>query len=251
MLRTFSVEGFVFLTDRFGEIHKRVTLFTAEQGLLSVIAHGAYKTTGKLKSHTELFLHGKFYIYRDPVKDSSKITDAECLHSFPGLRKSVVRYYAASLFAEIVLQSFGGGEGNPALFALVREALIFLDDLPEAEVPLLVAQFISRFLHIVGFEIDASSCAICSRVFSEKESAYFLRRGRGFVCKDCRKEAALEFSPGSRAFLKKTGTLSLAEACKVRLASSAFIQLKSLLFVLVQESIEKELNSLVVGKGVL
>ncbi|HEQ70889.1 MAG TPA: DNA repair protein RecO, partial [Spirochaetia bacterium] len=77
MLRTETVPAFVLQTDRLGEIHRRVMLYTEGKGLVSAIAHGAEKNTGKLKSHTELFLFGRFSLYHDPVKDSFKITDVD------------------------------------------------------------------------------------------------------------------------------------------------------------------------------
>jgi DNA repair protein RecO (recombination protein O) len=251
MFRSLTVEGFILSTERMGEIHKQVLIFTGDRGIMSAIAHGAMKTTGKLKSHTELFLHCRFFLYHEPIKDSYKITDAECISSFPHLRLSLVRFYAASLFAEIVMKSFAGGEANKALFELYSETFTLLDAIDEGKVHYLVIQFILRFLHLTGFQMETDGCAACGRVVGEKEGLFFLRRGRGFVCAACRKEAGIEFSPGARAYLKKTLPLAPAGACKIELAANTLIALKTLVYLLVQESIEKELNSLAVGKGIL
>ena len=251
MFRSLIVEGFILSTARIGEIHKQVLIFTGDRGIMSAIAHGALKTTGKLKSHTELFLHCRFFLYHEPVKDSYKITDAECISSFPELRRSVVRYYAASLFAEIVLKSFAGGEANKALFELYSAVFTLLDVIAEEKVHYLVIQFLFRFLGLIGFQMEMDLCAACGRPVGEKESLSFLRRGRGFVCATCRKEAGIDFSPGARVYLKRTLPLSLEGACKITLAENTFLAIKTLVYLLVQESIEKELNSLAVGKGVL
>jgi DNA repair protein RecO (recombination protein O) len=251
MLRTSTVDGFVLLADRFGEIHKRVMIFTEERGLLSVIAHGALKSTGRLKSVTELFTLARFSLYLDPVKDSLKITDAEIIRAFSGFRASLRKFYAASLFAEIVLKSFGGGEAGRGLYALLRETYVLLDDGGEEDVDYLAAVFIVKFLDLTGFELRAGTCDLCGKAIGEKESAYFLKRIRGFICPSCRKEGAVEFSAGARLYYRRVRGMPVAETLSVRLSAPALAGFKNLLYLVVQESLERELAALSAGRGIL
>jgi DNA repair protein RecO (recombination protein O) len=251
MLRTSTVDGFVLLTDRFGEIHKRITLFTEEAGLVSAIAHGALKQTGKLKSLTELFLYGRFSLYTDPVKDSQKITDAECLKPFTSFRQSLKKFYAASLCAEIVLKSFGGGEAGRGLFHLFRETYFLLDACREEEIDYLVLQFGLRFLDLGGFELSSESCDHCRKIVGESQNAYYSRQTRTFVCPECRREGGVEFSAGARAYYRQSRARPLAEAAALRLSERARLSFRLLLFLVLQESLERELTSLTAGKGIL
>ncbi|MBN2354115.1 MAG: DNA repair protein RecO [Spirochaetales bacterium] len=251
MLRTSTVDGFVLLADRFGEIHKRVTLFTEERGILSAIAHGALKSAGRLKSLTELFLYGRFSLYADPVKESLKITDAECLRSFPGLRTGLRRFYAASLFAEIVLKSFGGGEAGRDLYALFRETFFRLDECPEPDVIHLVLGFIVTFLDLTGFELRGDACEICGRSIGATESAYYVKRIRGFVCPACRREGGVEFSPAARNYYRRARGAAAGDAEDLNLSDRALVGFKNLLYLVLQESLERELSTIATGKGFL
>ncbi len=251
MLRSSTVEGFVLLADRFGEIHKRVTIFTEERGLLSAIAHGALKTTGRLKSLTELFLYGRFSLYADPVKESLKITDAECLRSFPGLRTGLRRFYAASLFSEIVLKSFGGGEAGRELYALFRETFFRLDECPEPDVAYLVLRFIACFLDLTGFELRGDACETCGRAIGGKENSYFVRRLRGFVCPACRREGGVEFTPEARNYYRLVRGAAADETAGLRLSGRALVGLKNLIYLVLQECLERELSTIATGRGFL
>lgn len=251
MLRTFSVEGIVLLTDRFGEIHKRVTLFTGGRGILSAVAHGALKPAGKLKSLTELFVRGRFYLYRDPVKENMKITDAECLNAHPRLRTSLARFYAASLFSEILLKSHGGGEASRSLYRLLCEVLVLLDTNAEGDVIYLVLQFILRFLHATGGDPGGGECALCGRTIADSESAWLGRRGPGYTCAGCRRDGALEFSAGAKAYYARSLQVTPEEALRLRLSAQALNGLKTLLYVSVQDAVERELNTLAASQGIL
>jgi DNA repair protein RecO (recombination protein O) len=251
MLRTFTVEGFVLLADRFGEIHKRISLFTAERGIVSVFAHGALKSAGKLRAVTELFVQGRFSLYHDPVKDTIKITDADCLDSFPFIRTGLRRFYAASLFVELVMKSHGGGEAGRTLYALFSEALALLNDAQEEDVPYHVLQFILRFLNLTGFETLGEECEICHRRTAGTETVWLPRRAAGMVCGACRRESLAEYSPGARAYAVQSRRLPLGEALRLRLTGQALAGFKTLLYILAQDAVERPLSVLDAGRGIL
>ena len=112
MSRNIRTEAIVLKTGRVGEIHKSVTLLTPELGLVEAIAHGVYKGKGKLGGVSDPFCWSMSYLYYEPVKKNYKITDMECRELFERIRGDLGRYYAASLWAEVVIRSHAGGEGG-------------------------------------------------------------------------------------------------------------------------------------------
>ncbi len=154
MERHSTCEAVVLENQRFGEMHKGVRLFSPERGLLRATAFGAYSRKGSLRGVTDPFVWGKFYIYHDPVKHNVKITDVEVFNMFYGIREDIVRYYTASLWAEIILRSFGGGEASRDLYAMFRECLLLVVDADEARTRLICTQFMLRFLSITGSPVD-------------------------------------------------------------------------------------------------
>ena len=150
MARNQVCTGIVLRTYRIAEIHMGVTLFTDSAGLVSAIAHGAHSQKGKLRALTNPFCHGTIYLYSDPVSKSTKITDADIQDYFMGIRESVRRFYTASLWGEIVLKSYGGGEGSGALFDLFLSSLRKLDTTPDPMVPLVSFSFLRVFFSLRG-----------------------------------------------------------------------------------------------------
>ncbi len=150
MSRHSIVEGIILRGHRLGEIHKSIVFLTPDAGLLNAVAYGAYSKRGKLRGVSEPFTHGRFHLYHDPVKDRTKVEDVEVLRYFHGIREDVTRYFCASLWAEVVLASFGGGEGSAQLFQVLRDGLALLSEAGDGEVKRLNVQVLLRYLAAVG-----------------------------------------------------------------------------------------------------
>ena len=147
MSRNTSSDAIILRNTPFGEIHKNVTMLTRNAGLVRSIAYGALKGKGKLRSLTSPFAYGTVYLYNDPVKDSSKITDMDVRSFFENIRENLKKFYTASLWAEIVLYSHGGGEDNEEVFDFLLESMQLLEILQdEREIGYCSVQFIFRYL---------------------------------------------------------------------------------------------------------
>jgi DNA repair protein RecO (recombination protein O) len=251
MFRTSQLDAIILKTQRLGEMHRNVTLFNPEEGILTATAYGAFKTKTRLRPDTEAFNYIKAYLYFEPVKKSYKITDSECHLTFPAIRQSVAKLFTASLFAEIVLKSFGGGEAKPHIFNLLLDALKHTDQSTEQGLAYLIIQFLWRFLSITGFEPDLDTCALCRHKLSSSEPFYFLLNSALFVCPRCGKSARLELVPGIRYYIIKTEKLSLPEALKIKMEKGATGLLKTVLFNCIQTLLNAELITLKTGEGIL
>ncbi len=251
MYRSSTTEAIVLRKVRVGEIHKALTLLTPSLGLLQALAHGAYKIKSRFRTLSEPFSHLRVYLYHDPVRGQHKVTDMESLSLFESIRGSLVRYYTASLWAEVSLKSFGAGESQGRLFHLLLEALSVLESVSEQEAAALSVQFLLRFLTLSGLQPDLGACAGCARPFAPQEAVYLPPRSPSLVCARCAGSGSLALSPGGRRYLEHTLQLPLRETVRVGLEERSVDQLKRLAYRLVQDGLESGLNTLRCGTGIL
>ena len=246
----------VLQAARMGEIHRRVTLFTGERGVVYATAHGAGKAVSKLKAAAIPFALITAYLYHDPVRNSFKITDVEARDLHPSIRADLVKFFTASLWVEIVLRSHGGGTHGGDLFALLAEALQRLDGAAGGDVGQLSAQVLWRSLQHLGITPDLHCCDTCGRVLGEHEDLRLAPHG-GSWCRRCVMARGARDLPASglridapaRRFLLATGGLPLSEA--EAFAFPGAHKLRRLLQLLVQHGLERPLNSLRCAAGIL
>ncbi len=154
MNRYRSGEAIIIENRRIGEIHKGVSLFTPDDGIIRAIAYGAYSHRGSLRGVTAPFVHGTVWLYHEPARSRIKLTDIDVIQMFHEIREDLLRFYTAGLWSEIVLRSFGGGEAATELFDLFRQSLAMLCSCDEPATKRLSAQFQLRFLALAGAPVD-------------------------------------------------------------------------------------------------
>ena len=250
MPRNIRCEGIVLKSGRVGEIHKSVTFLTPDSGVVEAIAHGVYKGKGKLSSGTDPFARSILYLYYEPVKQSYKVVDLEVLDLFEGVREDLDRYYAATLWAEVILKSHAGGGGWPELFALLTGSL---EELAAREDPKVVEiQFLWRYVAHAGFLPDLRACGSCGKGVEEQAEVYHRRSQGDFVCSDCAEEEGLRredalLSAGAKRYLLHSEQLPLREALTIGLAALAKKQAARILYAFVQDMVETPLRTLESG----
>jgi DNA repair protein RecO (recombination protein O) len=247
MFRNNYLNGVVLKTFEVGEMHKGIMILTPQNGIISAIAHGAKKVKNRFRSSTEQFCLSKFYLYYNPVRKDYKITDIESLKVFNRIRESLAKYYTASLWIEIILRSFAGGENTSLIYNLLCEALKYLNDSIEDKVPYISIQFIWRFICISGYNPSLEICGTCGRLLEPAERIKF--SGNSFNCMSCSGENGQALLPGARMYLINTSRKSIAESLKISMDNESVNGLKNILYLLIQAILETELNSLKCSEG--
>ena len=252
-----SIESAVVLkAARMGEIHRLVTLFTGDRGLVYAAAHGAGKAVSKLKVAAIPFAHITAYLYHDPVRDAFKVTDAEPRNLHSAIRNDLTKFFTASLWAEIVLRSHGGGTHPDRLHALLVSGLDALDTVGSEEVGALSVQIMWRALGQLGIGPDLATCGSCGRGL-EPDEQVGLAAGGGSWCRRCVGAGEVEasaarllwFDGAARRFLLATERLELRAALAQHYAGSE--GLRRSLQQLLQHGLEGRLNSLRCAAGIL
>lgn len=192
MKRQRRFSAIILATSRFGEIHRSVQLLTEEDEIVRAIAHGASSPKGKLRGKADQLTYGVCYLYTEPVKGYSKITDFDPVEFFPGIKGNLEAFYAASSWAEAVLKSLAGGGQATEVFGLLKESLDGLEAALSAAggtgagaVRLFSIRFIWRYLAILGVQPDLGECGSCGRVLGDGDPRFVRPRAGDVVCGSC------------------------------------------------------------------
>ncbi len=235
-------------------------LMTAEAGLLDVFVFGGPKS--KLRSLAAPWSAGRAFVYHDPVKDLSKLSDFEVRDSFSGLREGLRKIWCASLIGEFLQKTSGGGGDYPLVLSLALEALSCLEALPEdrADYPTLL--FLWKMLGLLGLMPDPRGCASCGADLDPAGGLLYVPSAGGFVCPACARaesgrpqgwheHGAIPLSPGAARWLARSVEWSFAQAGRVGLDGASLEGLRSLVFHLAQKAAEGPLSSLKSGLGII
>ena len=250
MARNFVERAVVLRTGRFGDIHKSVSLFSADRGVFDAVAYGALKGKGKLAGATEPFTAGMVYLYYDPVKRRYKIVDLDVESTHEGLIKDLRKYFVASLWAEILVRSFGGGEDREGLFELFSSGLDLLESAAEDAVSAVNCQYLWRFMSSEGYRSDLEECSSCGNELRETSPVY-LSEDADLMCGGCASRGAALVSTGVIRYLRYTEKLPFDRAVMVGLTADLERAAKGFLLHRIQHIIETPLMTLESGRGMI
>ena len=125
MSRTLVREVLVLSVRSSGESNREATLLSAEEGIVRATVFGGPKS--KLRAHVAPFHSGTMWLYRDPVRDSLKVTDFDVRSWRPLLRELLERSWAATAVMDTIRSSHGGGGAWPEALALADGTLDALE----------------------------------------------------------------------------------------------------------------------------
>ena len=247
MFRSIVIPAIVIRRERLGEEHKALTLLTADRGLLSAVAWGAWKMRSRLATGSEPFTHCLVRLYHNPVKNTFKVTELEVRESFEGLRRDLDRITAASLWAEVCLRSIAAGELSAGLYRLLLDCLRLLERGTPA--PYMTAQFLWRFLDLAGYRSDPCTCERCGRHLGDDEPARWVGAAGALRCAACAEPGAPPIGPGARRYLERTQAMGLEAAAAVTLDGASLAGLTAGLRAMIRDVLETDLKSLSAGAG--
>ncbi len=241
MVRNSIDEAIVLKSIRFSEYHKRLTLLTTKSGIIDVVAYGAFKGKSKLSGITESFVHLRAYLYFEPVKKQFKLSDAEAVATFDGIRHDLKRFYIAALVSEAVMRSFAGGDEHAGLFPLLADGFALLSSATPAEADLLLIQLLYRFLLIIGYPPDWAYCERCGAPLT---GARFVTFAGGVGCERCGRSDSAVVSRTAPEYLKRSATVPLGDALRTGIEPTDVAGLKRALIRIVQRVVETPLKSI-------
>ena len=192
----------------YSETSQVLVLMTREGGQQRVIARGVKRSTkSKPSIGIDLLELGNVTFSRRPGKEDvlATLTEWRQLDTFPGLRRDLIKLYAAQYAAEVTSQLTEVHDPHPALFDALRDLLTTVGaTTPNDEKPVVaLSRFLWRLLTEIGLRPELTRCMNCSRGMEGDKLIYFSSRAGGAICRDC-EPAAIEkrrVAPASLAWL--------------------------------------------------
>ena len=156
MSRNLSYTALVLRLKTSGESNREAWFLSAEEGVIRATVFGGPKS--RLRAHVAPFHQGKLWIYRNPMRDSRKVSDFD-VHSWrPGIRELYERFSVAEALAETILASHGGGGAWPRALKLAGSVLDALEEADAATCSHLGARFLWEWTGILGLRPELAAC---------------------------------------------------------------------------------------------
>ena len=224
MERDIQIQAVVTASSAFGEMHRSVTLFSKQLGLIKAVVYGGRK--GKKVSLAPLFSYGSFQLYHNPVKDEYSLIEEQSCFTAENIKSDLKATYTASYFCEVV-NTINTDEPERT-YELLKDALTTLDENIELQRKTII-DFTWQFLRISGLGADLRFCPGCDRKLDDNQILFFSSSMITPVCEDCSDTDSISLTPGARRYLIYTSTMSFEQAFKVELLEGATAKLSTFL----------------------
>jgi len=242
MSRTFVYTALVLRNRPSGESNNEITLLTAEEGIFKATVYGGAKS--KLRSHSAPYNSGQVWIYRDPAKDYSKLSDFD-VHSWrPGLRELYERTMAASAVAETILSTHGGGGDWGSALKMAAATLDALETAGEELCRRLLVHFLWQWAGFLGIRPHLESCASCA---AADAPLWFSAREHTVLCGNCAHDEThsdfIHLNLGCRRWFAAVEQLEPSELHRYSLDNKSFNEAKALSAAVMAGALGKHLAS--------
>lgn len=245
MKRIQRSELIVLKSEKSGENHRLVTLFTEESVLIRALAFGAAGSKSAMRAVTTPFCLCDGELYHDPVKDLWRINHLTGLDLFDGIREDLKKFYTVSLMSEIILKSYGGGDDR--VYRLFSKTLRLIDNADNDGVrEKLLVLYLWRYLRMNGVMADPGECGTCGREIRRGESSFYGSDGM-FHCGACSAGNTLELNHRAMNYLYDTSSMTLDDALNGEADQSSLLSLKKCFILMVQAMVEYPLKTLKSG----
>lgn len=198
-----NVSGMVLRSRDYKEADQLLTVYTREQGKITVQARGVKKTASKLRSGILLFSQTELVLTKG--KGFPIVTGAATTTAFAALRSDFTRMTYASYGAELLDQVVVEGQSDEQLFLLILQAFHLFEYIN----PWLALCYLKvRLLELQGYGLQLDNCLNCERLLQNER--YQAVQG-GLLCTRCaaREQASFFLSQEGLTTLKALSFMPL------------------------------------------
>ncbi len=178
-------EALVLRLADYSETSQIATLFSADHGLLRLIAKGARRSTKqRFAAGLDLLERGEV-AFVTPRGDAQlgTLTDWQQRDTFAGLRRDLLRLHGALYAAETTAGLTEEGDATPALYAALVRTLAGLARTGSAA--RWVPWFQRELLRAIGYAPSFRDCIACGKNVQRSQVVYFSAAAGGLLCRDC------------------------------------------------------------------
>jgi DNA repair protein RecO len=150
-----TTEAIVLRSRKYGDSSRLVSLFTYENGLLTVIAKGSRNFKSKFGSSVQPLSIINANIYKKPNRDLHLLSNAELEATLSNIHKSIEKITVGMALMESILLTQEQDHANPELYETLKEKLIKLNTIEIHPFTIFIS-FQIKLAEIMGFGIDFS-----------------------------------------------------------------------------------------------
>ncbi|MDC7223065.1 MAG: DNA repair protein RecO [Spirochaetales bacterium] len=249
MAREEKEQIIILKTYPVGENHRGVKLLTPGNGVLNALVYGGNGKNSSKKGAIIPFCYGWGELVHHQSRGRYQLKEFAVEAGFSPVREDLRKTYAASLWTEVILGSYGGGHHGPELFLLFLESLHALAELgAEEDLSPVMVRFLWSYLALSGERPDPSRCSHCAR--STEGGIYRDSRGRIF-CSACAHGGQGRLPAAIVPYLARVDRTDWEAFRKIGVASRTMEQLKRWLYAVIQDHMEYPLKTLKTGSFLL
>lgn len=123
--------GIIIHQIRFGEADKFVKILSEHHGLIDTVAKGARRLTSKKSSHLDNLNLVRFSTNRG--NSPQYLREVETVMAFPKIKSNLYKVRTCFYLTEVMNLTLVESQPDEALFGVLKQFLIRLNDLPDAE----------------------------------------------------------------------------------------------------------------------
>ena len=228
MQRSYYTKAIVLNLKETGENNNSVTLLTPDKGVIYATLYGGPKS--KLRSLVAQWHSGKIWLYDNPEKKQTKISDMEVSNYHETFGQDLFKMYAASLAAEIAIKTRCAGSPEQC-YKLVLGFLDGMELCDEEQSRLGLIRFLWRYLALMGVQPEADE----DGVFAPEAVSYY----NGSI------------SSKAVGYLTAISHLEPSKVRQLSVSLDTYHELKDFVFFLISSNLGAELNTIKTGIGIL
>jgi DNA repair protein RecO (recombination protein O) len=187
-MATIKSPGLVLQRIAFGETSLILKVYTAERGLITLMAKGARGSKSKWRALTDFFLLVQWVFPGHGRGDMVVLQDASLVEDLPSLRQTPLKQALAQVWLETYLRFSPGNDESFQRFDWLLQHLQSLDrSLVPYEATLLSVDFLLGLCSLNGFALQFRECVHCGESMQPERMRLSLDLG-GPVCSRCERE---------------------------------------------------------------
>ncbi len=174
-----KTSGIIIKRMNYGEADRILTILTSDHGKIKAIAKGSRKILSKLGGSLEPFCLVDFIFHEG--KSFYIVTSAIVQNHFEKVHFEIDKTAKAFYIGELLDKFLEEKQNHPEVFELFSR---YLENLENADDPILIPVFSAKILEAVGFKPEVSECLHCRQKLQPTQNYWDDVEG-GVICQDC------------------------------------------------------------------
>ena len=230
-------EALILRSFPLGEADRLVSFLSRNEGRMRGVAGGARRTKSRFGSTLEIFSYVRIWYYERETRELVRINQCELIESFLDVQRDYAVSLALALVSEVteaVLGEHEVAEPNFRLLLVIARAIK-----AGAKLPVALAYFAFWTVRLGGWMPALDRCSRCGAALTARAS---MARS-GLFCPNCALPGQRAISQEALQLARRMSGEKLELFMKADLSSTVVDELKEHMLNLIEQHIEKKLNT--------